>query len=58
MPGRRVKPKIDPKMPQRGRSEERKTADPPQREARRITTEPARDELRAPESARREKSGL
>ena len=55
-----IDPKIDPKMPQRGatRSEERKTADRPQRDARRITTEPARDELRAPESARREKSGL
>jgi hypothetical protein len=63
--------KIDPKMPKRGRSEERVSAPdgkPSARrheatseyaqDARRITKEPAGNDRRRAESARRERSGL
>ena len=65
MPGRRVTPKIDPKIPQRGRWEERvstpdgKPSAPRQyaQDARRVTKEAGNDRRRA-ESARRGRSGL
>lgn len=67
MPRRSDAPKIDPKIPRRGTTKSDESLTAPdgkhsphrgKRDARRLATEPARDDPRAPESARREDSGL